>query len=235
MSPIDAILSRSSTISVLAWSICTSVIGGNANCPLFAASWTICSAKRTISSWLAVDAMTNSTGKNPALGRADGRNAGARIPRDPPELAAQLFLNREDAPLALLPRLDEHAAEAARRERDLEAVIELRLRLEMSFDLLGVRGELLERRVGRDVDGAEDDALIFVRRELARREHVHRDDEERQRDPHGVDHRPRGKGHVERPRVRALQSLEARDRCAAAASLARAPRRGAATTSSAKG
>ena len=55
--PIDATLSRSMTISALAWSICTSMIGGNANWPLFIASLTSCSAKRSSSSWLAVEAM----------------------------------------------------------------------------------------------------------------------------------------------------------------------------------
>lgn len=38
-----------------------------------------CTARR-ISSWLAVDAITSSTGKTPALGSADGRNTGARTP-----------------------------------------------------------------------------------------------------------------------------------------------------------
>ena len=131
VSPIDATLSRSMTISdLLPGRCCTSVIGGNANCPLFIASCASCCANRTISSWLAVDAITNSTGKNPALGNADGRNAGARTPVIVDELLRELLLDREDAALPLFPGLGEHAAEAAGRERDLEAVIELGLRLE---------------------------------------------------------------------------------------------------------
>ncbi len=58
----------------------TSVIGGKANWPLLAASCTSFCAKATISSCGAVDEMTNSTGNVPALGNADGRNAGARTP-----------------------------------------------------------------------------------------------------------------------------------------------------------
>ena len=58
----------------------TSVSGGNANWPLLTASCTSFCASRISSSWLAVDAMTNSTGKVPALGNGGGRNAGARTP-----------------------------------------------------------------------------------------------------------------------------------------------------------
>ena len=111
--------------------------------------------------------------------------------RDPAELLHHLFLNWKDGALSLVPRLDEHAAEAAGRERELEAVIELRRGMENALHFGCVRRHLLERGVGLHVDGAEDDALILVGRELLRREHVHRYDEQRERDPHHVDRRPR--------------------------------------------
>ena len=44
------------------------------------------SAKRVISSWSAVEAITNSTGRKPALGRAGGKNTGARTPAMPASL-----------------------------------------------------------------------------------------------------------------------------------------------------
>ncbi len=119
---------------------------------------------------------------------------------DSGELLLELLLDGENAPLALRPRLDQHPAEPLAGERHLEAVVELRGRLEVRVDGFGVRNHLFERRVRRHVDGAEDDTLVFVRRELGRREHVHRNQEQRENDPRGVEGGP----HVERIGERAL-------------------------------
>ena len=92
--------------------------GGNANRPLFM-RLLLRSARRTRtnSSWLAVEAMTNSTGKMPALGQRGGQERRRADAGDERELPCEhLGLDGEDAALPLVPRLDEHAAEALRRE-----------------------------------------------------------------------------------------------------------------------
>ena len=79
-SPIEAILSRSSTISACGWSIFVSMIGGKANIPLavaFSCNWR---AKSRMTWGSAVEAMTNSTGKFPPPGKAGGTTAKRLIP-----------------------------------------------------------------------------------------------------------------------------------------------------------
>ena len=204
LSPIEAALSRSMTNSALL--LVDLDVGDRRKSELAAGhpSSASCCANATNCSWSAVEAMTNSTGKVPALGSGEGRNAGARIPATPMSLCASSSWMVKDASLALAPRLHQHAAEAAIGERDLEGLIELGLgRIDM-LDLFGERSELLERRVGRHVDRAEHHALIFFRRELDGREHVHRDDEQGEHDPHRID---AGRASSVRPRRRSYRRL----------------------------
>ena len=78
--PSWATFSRSMTISASGWSTFTSMSGGKANIPLLAAFSCSCFAKLRISAESAVDAMTNSTGKFPPPGRAEGRMGKVWIP-----------------------------------------------------------------------------------------------------------------------------------------------------------
>ena len=69
--------------------------------------------------------------------------------------------------MALAPRLQAHAAEAGERLGELEGVLVLRDRLEDLVHLFGVARGLLDGGIRRGVDDAEDDALVFLRREFA--------------------------------------------------------------------
>ena len=148
----------------------------NAFCTSWFANSTSCSGS-------AVEAMTKSTGKLPPPGSGGGVSAMTRMPGIFESLAATSTWSCGRALLALAPRLRDHAAEAAARERDLEDVLGLGERLEDVVDLLGEELRLVERRVRRRLDDAEDDALVLLRRQLLLREHVERHDEQRRRWP----------------------------------------------------
>src|SRR5262249_5224655 len=96
-------------------------------------------------------------------------------PGDPHGLLAPLRLELERASFSFAPGLREHSAEAPARERELERLTELGDRLEDLVHLVGVGRHLLQARVGWYVERGEEAALILVRRELCRREHVQRD------------------------------------------------------------
>ena len=181
------------TISALAWSIFTSVIGGKANCPLFIASCTSCCGEaeqlfvargRRDHELDREDARARAApaGGTPARGRPVMR---ASLPDSSSWIGKMLRFRSSHGFTSMPPK-------PPVGKGDLEAVVELRARSgRCGSTSLGVGRQLLERRVRGHVDGAEDDALVLVGRELLRREHVHRHDQQREHDPDDVDRRAR--------------------------------------------
>ena len=133
-----------------------------------------------LTAWAAGTGLGSLSATAPARADVGGIVLGRAHAGDTGELLVNLLLDREDRAVAAVPRLHEHAAEPAARQADLEAVRELGRRLEDAIDLGGERRDELERCVCRSVDRAEHHALILERRQLFGREHIQRNDRERE-------------------------------------------------------
>ena len=128
---------------------------------------------------------------------------------------SQLFLHLgqdlKRSLLALAPRFNDHAAEAARWKGELESEIRFREAEKILFRRVGKGRGLIDGRVGRCIDDAEDNALIFGRCQLA----IHRDGkfeeekrEKRQADPGNVDRRAHLQRAIEHSPVRLADAIE---------------------------
>ena len=121
-------------------------------------------------------------------------------------LNARLDLEHGAPPFA--PRLEHHAAETAVGESELEGVAGLRNLFKITVHDFRVERSLLDGRVRRAFHDAEDDALVFHRREFVRGHEIHRDGEQAQKNPHDVNRRPARNRLVEHAAVKIFQPVE---------------------------
>ncbi len=156
------------TISASGWSTFTSMSGGKAKIPLFAAfSWS-CFAKLRISEASAVEAMTNSTGKFPPPGSAGGRMGKVWIPGTAPTFcwtsgriwAAVRFRSFQ----GLSPSPQNPPDGKVIWKVKLVSGIPISIRFTSRVDW----ADLVEGGVGRGVHDPEDHALVLDRGQLAR-------------------------------------------------------------------
>ena len=110
-----------------------------------------------------------------------------------------------------VPRREHQPTEAAVGKRDLERLHRFRRAHHLVVHLLGVKRRLINGRVGGALHEAQDETLIFHRREFFRlprhREHDHR--QEAQPDPNGVNQGPRRERGVEHAGIQFAQAVEA--------------------------
>ena len=112
-------------------------------------------------------------GNCPPPGRAGGINGNIWMPGIVLSFSWTLRHELKRRFLPLAPGLEHHAAEATRRKSELKSEIRFRETEEFLLCCVGKRGGLFDRCVSGRIDDAEDDALIFGRRQLA----IHRDGE----------------------------------------------------------
>ena len=171
-----------------------------------------CFANSTMRSGSSVERRTISTGNWPPPGRAGGMTGNISMPGMVPSFCLHLREELESSFLALIPGLQDHAAEAAAREGELKSELRLREALEDLARRIGKGGRLLDRGVGRRVDNAEDDALVLGRRQFlgskAREEEEHDRGDDREADPGGVNRRAHPQGGVEPAAVPIAHAIE---------------------------
>ena len=165
-SPSAATLSRSKTSSISGWSILRSMMGGNANMPLVAATCCNCCANDKICSGSAVADRMNSTGKFPPPGSAGGGTIVERMPGDAIGQGLHLRHDLEDGALPFAPRLEHQAAEAVVRKGDLKNLLLFGHLVKLAGERIGVERGLINRCVRRRLDDAHDEALVLRRREF---------------------------------------------------------------------
>ena len=121
----------------------------------------------------------------------------------------QIILGRR---LPLAPRLQHHAAEAAVGEGELKGEARVLDALEDFPGGIGITNRIVDRRVGWGGHDPEDDALVFLRRQLLHSNfgdhHEHEERDKRNAGPGRVDRRSRREGAIEMTAVPIAKAIE---------------------------
>ena len=131
----------------------------------------------------------------------DARNAG--------EFSLNLRKDLENGAVALLPGLEDHAAEAGCGTGDLEGELGFRHAQKNLVGGRGIPAVLIEGRIGRRIEDAEDDSLVLGRRQFHRRHDEHGNGEKACDDPDRIDRRAGVEGRIEQLSVEESQPVEA--------------------------
>ena len=233
--PSEATLSRSITSSTSGWSILVSMIGGKANMPLVAAFCCNCCGELQ-------DHLRLGGGGDDELDRelaaaGQRRRAWPTMVRMP---GMRLTFCCTSGTIWNTVRLRSPQGLSTRPPKPLSGkVIWKRLRRlrhahQLAVDRLGVKRGLVDRRIRRRLDDAQDDALVFRRRQFLGRHHEHRNRQQAQRDPDDVNRRARGQRGVQHPAVEPAQPVEVAVDPARSGRAPRARRRAAWRTSPAR-
>ena len=123
----------------------------------------------------------------------------------------QLLLELGRAPSALIPGLEQHAADALVDRRNAGELEHLRVFGKLArnlVQLVGVHLHLIGRRIGRPDHLVQDDALVLRRRQFGLGGHEQSHRRQEQDKPHHQHHRPRLQDAREQPLVPAAQVVE---------------------------